>query len=151
MPLNHNEGKFGQNLFKHRCTCICMSWLLGSGLSLSLSPFSLSLPLTLPSLSLPLPLPSLPLSLPPLSLTQKVTDLQYMLIVVVDIMPSNWNNFTSTMFGSCINCTESHTHSTPTQAHSHTHVHVHVCNYFLHPSHFKFHISKCTLNQRQLL
>ena len=134
MPLNHNEGNFGQNLFKHRCTCICMSWLLGSGLPLSLSP---SLPP--PSLSPSLPPPPLSPSLPP-PLSQKVTDQQYMLVVVVDIMPSNWNNFTSTMFGSCINCTESHTHSTPTHAHSYTHVHVHVCDYFLHPSHFKFHI-----------
>ena len=100
---------------------LCMSWLLGSGLPLSLSP---SLPP--PSLSPSLPPPPLSPSLPP-PLSQKVTDQQYMLVVVVDIMPSNWNNFTSTMFGSCINCTLTHTHTFHTNTCTLTHTHTCTC------------------------
>ena len=122
---------------------LCMSWLLGSGLPLSLSP---SLPP--PSLS-----PSLP---PPLSLTHKATDQQYMLVVVVDIMPSNWNNFTGTMFGSCINCTLTHTHIPHQHMHTHTHTYMYmyaIIFYIQATSNFIYtfsnDISNCTLKQRQ--
>ena len=106
MPLNHNEGNFGQKSFLSTdVNVLCMSWLLGSGL-----PLSLSLPPSLPSLSYSKGYR------PTVHVSSRV-----------DIMSSNWNNFTSTMFGSCINCTESHTHSTPTHAHSLTYTRTCTC------------------------